>query len=71
MQKNRFIHCLYLIIILLVISCGAYVLDSAQYNLRTSFASGDYDKTVELLNNFESSEVYEQKDAVLYQLFLI
>lgn len=68
MQKNRFIHCLYLIIILLVISCGAYVLDSAQYNLRTSFASGDYDKTVELLNNFESSEVYEQKDAVLLDL---
>ena len=68
MQKNRFIHCLYLIIILLVISCGAYVLDSAQYNLRTSFASGDYDKTVELLNNFESSEVYEEKDAVLLDL---
>ena len=65
MHKYRLIHCLYLIIILLVISCGAYVLDSAQDNLRTSFASGDYDKTVELLNNFESSEVYEQKDAVL------
>ena len=53
MQKNRTKYSLVLIILLLIGGCGAYVLDSAQNDLRSSFAAGDFLKTVELLHDFQ------------------
>lgn len=54
--------------ILLLASCSAYKLDSAQASLRTSFASRNYSGSVTLLNEMESRRVYRNKDAVLLNL---
>ncbi len=54
--------------ILLLTSCSAYKLDSAQASLRTSFASRNYSGSVALLDKMESARVYKNKDAVLLNL---
>lgn len=51
-----------------VSSCGAYMLDSAQYDLRDSFASGDYASTASLMESLEQKGVYASKDEVLLNL---
>ncbi|MEX0719398.1 MAG: hypothetical protein WD059_01940 [Balneolaceae bacterium] len=55
-------------LLLLCCSCGAYVLDTAQTDLRTSFASGDYNSTAQLIESFQEKEVYKSKDDVLLYL---
>ncbi|WP_421774396.1 hypothetical protein [Gracilimonas sp.] len=52
----------------LVAGCAAYQLDSAQNELRTSFASGDYTTTVQLIEKLEKEEVYQNKEKVLLHL---
>lgn len=54
--------------ILFLGGCAAYMLDTAQNDLRNSFATGDFLGTVELVNNFQTTGVYEGKDAVLMNL---
>ncbi len=60
----------FLVIIFAVLasSCGAYLLDSAQYDLRDSFASGDFESTSALMESLEKKKVYTEKDAVLLNL---
>lgn len=61
----------YLIVSTLILflgGCAAYMLDTAQNDLRNSFATGDFLGTVELVNNFQTTGVYEGKDAVLMNL---
>lgn len=48
--------------------CGAYQLDEAQLELRSSFARGDYNKAVDLIQNFEKQSIYQGKDLVLLNL---
>ncbi|MGN8225112.1 hypothetical protein [Gracilimonas sp. BCB1] len=55
-------------LIFVVGGCAAYQLDSAQNELRTSFASGDYTTTVELIEKLEKNEVYQNKEKVLLHL---
>lgn len=57
-----------LALLLAVSSCTAYKLDEAQMNLRSSFAARDFDKSAELLNQFEKKRIYRSKDQVLLQL---
>lgn len=57
-----------LIILFLFSGCAAYKLDTAQSELRTSFASGDYNSTAQLIQNLEQEEVYKSKEAVLLNL---
>ncbi|MCG8374452.1 MAG: hypothetical protein MI700_13005 [Balneolales bacterium] len=57
-----------LLAILFLGSCAAYMLDSAQTDLRSSFAKGDFQETANLLSDFEKKEVYENKDRVLLLL---
>jgi hypothetical protein len=68
MQIQRRKNLLVVAITLFLGGCAAYVLDSAQIDLRNSFAAGDFVGTVELVNNFQSTGVYEGKDAVLMNL---
>ena len=68
MLKIRQPYFIIFFFLILVSGCAAYVLDSAQSDLRNSFASGDFMGTVELVNNFQSTGVYEGKDAVLMNL---
>lgn len=56
--------------LLLASSCGSYQLDNAQHNLRTSFATRDFDRTVELLEKYKRKDVYRSKEKVLYNLEL-
>ncbi|MBO6793674.1 MAG: hypothetical protein JJ895_07175 [Balneolaceae bacterium] len=49
-------------------SCGAYLLDSAQNDLRDSFASGDFESTSAMMESLEKKGVYTEKDAVLLNL---
>ena len=58
----------YLTLLFFLNACGAYQLDQAQSEIRTSFASGEYSKTAELISSFEEQEVYQGKDAVLLNL---
>lgn len=54
----------YLIVSTLILflgGCAAYMLDTAQNDLRNSFATGDFLGTVELVNNFQTTGVYEAK----------
>lgn len=55
-------------ILFICVSCGAYVLDNAQADLRSSFATGDYNTTAQLINTFEKDKVYKSKDEVLLYL---
>ena len=55
-------------LLLLLTSCSAYKLDSAQESLRSTFAARDYTNSVELLENYEETGVYKSKDAVLLYL---
>lgn len=57
-----------LALLLLLTSCSAYKLDSAQETLRSSFSSRNYTNSVQLLNNYEMEGVYKSKDAVLLYL---
>lgn len=56
------------IICLLLPSCAAYQLDSAQASLRTSFAQQNYSGSVELLSKYQQERVYKSKDDVLLHL---
>ncbi|MCR9131918.1 MAG: hypothetical protein NXI08_05075 [bacterium] len=61
----------FFLIILLGISmssCGAYMLDSAQYDLRDSFAQGDFASTASLMESLDKKGVYASKDKVLLHL---
>lgn len=55
-------------LIFLIGGCAAYKLDSAQTQLRTSFASGDYASTVKLIEKLDKNEVYQNKERVLLHL---
>lgn len=44
------------------------MLDSAQTDLRNSFASGDFEATLNMVSGFEHKGIYEGKDAVLLNL---
>lgn len=61
-------HLFCLGLIILLSGCHAYVLDDAQHDLRSSFTSGKYQESSELLQEFERKEVYKSKDAVLKNL---
>ena len=61
-------HIIMLLFALLLQSCASYSLDKAQYNLRTNFASGDFEASAELLDKMETREVYKEKDDVLLNL---
>ena len=56
------------LILLLLGGCAAYQLDNAQNELRSSFASGDYQSTVQLVENLDQQNVYKSKDQVLLYL---
>lgn len=55
-------------ILFLLSGCAAYQLDNAQNELRNSFASGNYESTVQLMENLDQNEVYKSKDQVLLYL---
>jgi hypothetical protein len=57
-----------LTLLFLLSGCAAYKLDSAQNKLRTSFASGDYSSTTELIKKLDKNQVYQTKDQVLLHL---
>lgn len=61
-------HLFYLGVFILLTGCHAYVLDDAQQELRTSFSSGNYEESAQLLQKFEEKEIYKSKDAVLKNL---
>lgn len=44
------------------------MLDNAQLDLRNSFATGDYNNTAQLIDDFRANEVYKSKDEVLLYL---
>lgn len=50
--------------------CHAYILDDAQQDLRSSFSEGDYEQSTQLLQKFDTKEIYKSKDAVLKNLEL-
>ncbi|MBO6586640.1 MAG: hypothetical protein JJ953_11085 [Gracilimonas sp.] len=58
----------FIALIFLMGGCAAYKLDTAQNELRTSFASGDYATTVQLIEKLEKNEVYQNKEKVLLHL---
>ncbi len=68
MQTNKRSYFIFLAKLLLLGGCAAYMLDSAQSDLRNSFAAGDFIGTVDLVNSFQNTGVYESKDAVLMHL---
>ena len=55
-------------LIFLISGCAAYKLDMAQSDLRSSFASGDYTSTAQLIDKLDQSEVYQSKEKVLLHL---
>lgn len=55
-------------LLFLFTGCHSYLLDDAQYDLRTSFSDGNFYKSQELLNKFQSKDLYRSKDAVLWNL---
>lgn len=48
--------------------CASYQLDEAQHSLRSTFAARDFDRTVQLLENYENKGIYKDKDHVLFNL---
>ncbi len=50
------------------VGCHAYVLDDAQMDIRSGFASGDFEKTQKQLEKLREKSVYRSKDDVLYNL---
>ncbi|MEX2604746.1 MAG: hypothetical protein WD361_11105 [Gracilimonas sp.] len=57
-----------LVILFLINGCASYKLDSAQSELRTSFASGDYSSTAQLIEKLDQKQIYKSKDRVLLYL---
>lgn len=57
-----------LFIMALVGGCANYQLDEAQHSLRSTFAARDFDRTVQLLENYENKGIYKDKDHVLFNL---
>lgn len=57
-----------ILFVFLLSGCAAYKLDTAQNELRSSFATGDYSSTVELIETLERDEIYKNKDQVLLYL---
>ncbi|WP_020403156.1 COG3014 family protein [Gracilimonas tropica] len=57
-----------IVFLFLLSGCAAYKLDSAQTQLRNSFASGDYESTAELIETLDQNEIYKSKDQVLVNL---
>ena len=55
-------------LLFLISGCAAYQLDTAQNDLRNSYASGDYTSTVNLIKKLDQQEVYKSKDRVLLYL---
>ena len=52
-----------------ILGCGnSYRMDSAQTSLRSSFASRNYEKSVQLLNEYSEKEIYKSKESVLLNL---
>lgn len=68
MHKPLLRYILFVSLLLGLSGCAAYQLDRAQHDLRTSFASRDYDRTVDLLDKFERKGIYKQRDYVLLNL---
>ncbi|MDX1638533.1 MAG: hypothetical protein R3281_11220 [Balneolaceae bacterium] len=62
--------CLFITAYVLLVSCRAYQLDSAQETLRSTFARQDFQKSEDLLTRFGDKEIYRPKDEVLYRLEL-
>src|SRR5680860_89694 len=52
----------------LLAGCASYHLDEAQTNLRSTFATHNFDETVALLQKYERKDIYKSKDNVLYDL---
>lgn len=69
-MSNTFISKILLGIIMLAYfsGCANYRLDQAQQSLRSSFATREFGKTIQLLENYEKKGVYKNKDNVLYNL---
>lgn len=62
-------HLLFGIIMLAYLGgCAGYRLDEAQHSLRSSFAARDFERTVNLLENYENKGIYKDKDNVLFNL---
>lgn len=57
-----------LICIFLASGCATYRLDEAQNEVRSSFATHNFDKTIDLLNKYERKNIYKSRDKVLYNL---
>ncbi|RNC85244.1 MAG: hypothetical protein ED557_00255 [Balneola sp.] len=62
------IRILFPFLLLLIAGCNSYLLDDAQYDLRNSFADGDYSQSEQLLKSFDERDLYKGKDAVLWNL---
>ncbi len=68
-KRNSFSICWVLPFILLILGgCQSYLLDDAQYDLRSSFSEGDFARSEELLKSFDQQNLYKGKDAVLWNL---
>jgi len=61
---------LFFCLVFLLGGCASYKLDEAQHNIRSSFATQNFDQTIELLKNYEKKEIYKIKDNVLLELEL-
>lgn len=57
-----------LLFLTFVSGCASYQLDEAQHSLRSTFAARDFDRTVQLLENYENKGIYKDKDHVLFNL---
>lgn len=69
MIRGYLIHISGLLLLLLFFTgCGAYQLDRAQDELRTSYSSGDYTSTARFIESLDQKGVYKSKDRVLLLL---
>lgn len=57
-----------LFLILTFSGCHSYILDDAQFEIRDSFADGDYERSEKLLAQFGEKNIYKSKDAILWNL---
>lgn len=68
-MKIRILKKICLVLVLLAVAgCAGYKLDRAQDSLRSSFASRNYDKTIQLLEKYERKGIYKKRDHVLLNL---
>ncbi|MEO1023121.1 MAG: hypothetical protein AAFW89_11315, partial [Bacteroidota bacterium] len=58
----------FLLILLFLGGCHSYALDDAQWDLRDTFTSGDFEKSEALIRRFEEKDIYRSKDGVLFAL---